>query len=190
MNKLKILIVEDNAATRNLLEVRVKKDGYDVETSENGEKAVKRISEVFYDVIITDMLMPGKIDGMGVLEAAKAEQGQSEVIVITSYASVDKAVEAMKKGANDYLEKPVNFDELSLRLAKIGTLRALARETSDLREAMSVTEKNASKTIQDLEILVSRHKEVNDQTQRILEDDQLDVYDRIDEALRSLSSLQ
>ncbi|HHL33610.1 MAG TPA: response regulator, partial [Desulfobulbaceae bacterium] len=76
----------------------------------------------------------------------------TEVIVITAHSSIDTAVDAMKKGAVDYLEKPVNFDELFLRLEKIAQLKSLVRSADDLRNAMDITESSAAQTIQNLEI--------------------------------------
>ena len=89
------------------------------------------------------------------LEEAKRINIKTEVVLITAHASVDNAIEAMKKGAVDYLQKPINFDELFLRLDKIRNLKMLVKNASDLREAMDVTEKTSAETIQDLEILVA-----------------------------------
>ena len=80
------------------------------------------------------------------------------MIVITAHSSVDTAVDAMKKGAVDYLEKPVNFDELFLRLEKISEVKALMKNAGDLREAMDVTESSAAQTIQNLEIINSNQQ--------------------------------
>jgi len=82
--------------------------------------------------------------------------GRTEVILITAFASVENAVEAMRKGAADYLQKPINHDELMLRLEKISSMNALIKNAGDLREAMDVTEQNAAATIQNLEMEISR----------------------------------
>ena len=154
MANLKILVVEDDPVTLSLLKKRLTKSGYDVATAKNGSEAVDIVPESDFDVVLTDLMMPGKIDGIGVLEFVKINFKKIEVILITAHASVENAVEAMQKGAADYLTKPINFNELMLRLERISTMKSLAKESLDLREAMDVTEKSASQTIQDLELRV------------------------------------
>jgi len=155
MKQLKILAVDDDPFTLKMLDKKLVKEGYDIETAQNGIEAGKLISQTFYDIIITDLVMPGGVDGMDVLEAAKAKNKETEVILLTAHASVENAVEAMRKGAADYLKKPVNFYELTLRLEKIRSYKKLLKNAQDLREAMDVTEKNASQTIQHLEMSVA-----------------------------------
>jgi two-component system, OmpR family, response regulator len=155
MANLRILVVDDDPVTRTLLTKRLLGDDYTVETAENGVMAVEKIAQQYYDVVLTDLMMPGGVDGIGVLEEAKRTNIKTEVILITAHASLDNAIEAMKKGAADYLQKPINFDELFLRLDKIRNLKMLIKNASDLREAMDVTEKTSAETIQDLEMLVS-----------------------------------
>jgi len=72
-----------------------------------------------FDVVLTDLMIPGEIGGIEVLQIAKEINDKTEVVLITAHSSVDTAVQAMKKGAADYLEKPLSFDELFLRLDKI-----------------------------------------------------------------------
>lgn len=154
MTNLKILVVDDDPVTRTLLTKRLIREEYTVETAEDGMVAIEKITEQVYDVVLTDLMMPGGVDGIGVLENAKNANIKTEVILITANASVDNAIEAMKKGAVDYLQKPINFDELFLRLDKIRNLKMLVKNASDLREAMDVTEKTSAVTIQSLEMTV------------------------------------
>ena len=157
MNSLKILVVDDDPSTRLLLKKWLEKEDFDVETAVNGTEAVGLIAEHYYDVVLTDLMMPGGPDGLRVLEAAKESHGgRTEVILITAFASVENAVAAMRKGAADYLQKPINHDELMLRLEKISSMKALIKNAGDLREAMDVTEHNAATTIQNLEMEISR----------------------------------
>ena len=156
MQALKILIVDDDPVTRSLLSKRLTKGGeYEVETAENGVEAVRMIAHNYYDVVLTDLMMPGGVDGIGVLESAKENNLKTEVILITAHGSIDNAIVAMKKGAVDYLQKPINFDELFLRLEKIQNLKHLMKNASDLREAMEITEQTSSETIQNLEMAVA-----------------------------------
>lgn len=188
MQNLKVLVVEDDPVTLNVLEKRLIDEGYEVETAGNGAEGVEAIYRRPFDVVLTDVKMPGDVDGIGVLEEAKARWETAEVIVMTAHATVDNAVEAMKKGAIDYLQKPVNYDELMLRLERIKTEKTLAKDATDLRDAMSITEKSASQTIGDLEAAVSRLRESNTLARDLLADEAMDVNERIRRAIDLLSS--
>ena len=155
MTCLNILVVDDDPVTRTLLTKRLAREGHTVDVAENGRVAIEKLVRHLYDVVLTDLMMPGGVDGIGVLEEAKRIHIKTEVVLITAHASVDNAIEAMKKGAADYLQKPINFDELFLRLDKIRNLKMLVKNASDLREAMDVTEKTSAETIQDLEIMAA-----------------------------------
>ena len=156
MTSLKILVVDDDPVTRTLLTKRLIHEEHSVDIAEDGLVAIEKIAQQFYDVVLTDLMMPGGVDGIGVLEEAKRVNIKTEVILITAHASLDNAIEAMKKGAVDYLQKPINFDELFLRLDKIRNLKMLIKNASDLREAMDVTETTSAETIQDLEIMIAQ----------------------------------
>jgi two-component system, OmpR family, response regulator len=183
MQALKILIVDDDPVTRSLLSKRLAKAEYDVETAENGVEAVRMIAQGFYDVILTDLMMPGGVDGIGVLETAKENNLKTEVILITAHGSIDNAIVAMKKGAADYLQKPIYFDELFLRLEKIQNLKHLMKNASDLREAMEVTEQASGETIQNLEMAVADLENRLDQIKAILGQPDLTAEERIRRAL-------
>ena len=187
MSSLSLLVVEDDKVTLEMLQRRLTEAGYEVETAENGMVAADFISSRPFDVVLTDMVMPGDMDGIAVLEATKEKWGAgTDVIVITGYASVENAVEAMKKGATDYLTKPINFDELFLRLEKINITKSLMRDASDLREAMDVTEKGAAETIQLLDVMVSRLQNVFSDVTGILTKDDIEPSERIKLALEAL----
>lgn len=155
MQTLKILVVDDDPVTRNLLTKKLIKAEYQVTAAQDGIEAVRLISEQHFDVVLTDLMMPGGVDGIGVLETAKESNIETDVILITAHGTMDNAILAMKKGATDYLQKPINFDELFLRLEKIQTLKHLMKNASDLREAMEVTEQASGETIQNLELTVA-----------------------------------
>lgn len=186
MSNLKILVVDDDPVTRTLLTKRLLREEYIVETAENGPVAIEKIAGQFYDVVLTDLIMPGGMDGIGVLEEAKRANIKTEVILITAHASLDNAIEAMKKGAADYLQKPINFDELFLRLDKIRNLKMLIKNASDLREAMDVTEKTSAETIQDLEITVAALKDRLATIKATLANADLDPATRLHQALEQL----
>jgi len=186
MRSLKILAVDDDPVTRMLIKKKLIKEDYEIEIAENGVKAIELINNTFFDVVLTDLMMPGGVDGIGVLEAVKKKSSQTEVILITGFASVENAIEAMKKGAADYLQKPINFDELFLRLHKIEDMMRLAKNAGDLREAMSVTEDNAGYTIQNLELKVGELQNQLYEIEDILLKFDLDPQDRIESALKTI----
>lgn len=183
MQTLKILVVDDDPVTRRLLTIRLTKAEYDIDVAEDGVEALRMINEKYYDVILTDLMMPGGVDGIGVLEAAKMNNIKTEVILITAHGSIDNAIVAMKKGAADYLQKPINFDELLLRLEKIQNVKHLMKNASDLREAMEVTEQTSGETIQNLEMIVADLENRLSQIRSILSQEDLAAEQRISIAL-------
>ena len=183
MEILKVLIVEDDPVTRKLLEKKLVNEGYEVECANNGSEGIDLLSEKTYDVVLTDLMLPGNIDGIGVLEFSKSKREKTEVILITAYASVESAVETMKKGAADYLTKPINIDELLIRLAKISAMKSLAKNADELREAMDVTEKNASQTIHELEFMISDLQNAFSNIKGVLANEAINEHQRIEKAL-------
>lgn len=187
MKTMTILVADDDPVIRKLFESRLRKEGYEVDVAVDGLEAARQLERRSFDVVITDLVMPGDIGGIELLKLAKEKNVEIEVIVITAHSSVDTAVDAMKKGAIDYLEKPINFDELFLRLEKIAEVRALMKNAGDLREAMNVTEQSAAQTIQDLELINTGQRQMLDQLEEMLGNDDLDEHDRIEQALNLLA---
>ena len=183
MYSLTILVVDDDPVTRELLQKRLVKEDYEIELAEDGVQAVRLLQKKRYDVVLTDLKMPGGVDGIGVLESAKEADIKTEVILITAHGSVGNAIEAMKKGASDYLEKPINFDELLMRLQKVRNTKALIKNASDLREAMNVTEQTSAETIQNLELMCAQYQERLERIQALLADNELSLADKIKRAL-------
>ena len=183
MKNLSILVVDDDPVIRRLLEQRLIKEGFVVEVAEDGYAAERTLRQKHFDVVLTDLMMPGEIGGIEVLEIAKDINSQTEVVLITAHSSVHTAVQAMKKGASDYLEKPINFDELFLRLDRIANVQSILKNAQDLQVAMNTTESAASVTIQDLEIQVSVQREMLDRLETVLRDDQLADDVKIERAL-------
>lgn len=109
--KTRILVVDNEEIVRKNLSYVLNAEDYFVHTAANGTEALERIDEGGYDVVLTDMKM-GEIDGFAVLERVKRRAPLTEVVMITGYASVDNAVDAMKKGAYHYIEKPLNIDDV------------------------------------------------------------------------------
>ena len=187
MNNMTILVVDDDPVIRRMLEKRLEKEGYEVLIAEDGYQARKMLPQQHIDVVLTDLMMPGSIGGIEVLDIAKNLNPNIEVILITAHSSIDTAVEAMKKGAADYLEKPINFDELFLRLEKIANVNSIMRNAMDLSQAMDTTESAASETIQNLEIKTAELQNQIDTLETILRDEETSTYERIDKAIELLT---
>jgi two-component system, OmpR family, response regulator len=183
MKTLSILVVDDDPVIRRLLQQRLVKENHKVMVAEDGYKATALMGSNSYDVVLTDLMMPGDIGGIEVLETAKDINPATEVVLITAHSSVDTAVQAMKKGAADYLEKPINFDELLLRLDKIANVQTILRSAQDLQQAMDVTEHQASATIQNLEMKVAELQNLIDQIESVLRNEEHSEDRRIHTAL-------
>ena len=186
MQNLKILVVDDDPVTLTLLQKRLKKEDYEVETAIDGVSAIELVDTNYYDVILTDLMMPGGVDGIGVLEAAKKINIKTEVILITAHGSVDNAIKAMKKGAADYLQKPVNLDEVLLRMEKIRSMKMLLKNANDLRDAMDITEKTSAETIQNLDLALSEMEKLFTKVKTILAMEDVPAKERIALALEKL----
>ena len=113
-----ILVVDDEAVMRESLRDWLTEGGYEVETAEEGEEALKTIAEQEFGLVILDLKLPGK-DGIEVLKEARAQRPQLKGLIITAYPSVQTAVEAMKEGAVDYLPKPFDLNELEKLIGQI-----------------------------------------------------------------------
>jgi DNA-binding NtrC family response regulator len=111
MDKFRILIVDDDAIARKNFARILQKQGFDISTAKNGAGGLKRLSESSYDLVMTDLVMEDT-NGLEFLTEIKNQLPNVEVIMITGYASIPTAIEAIKKGAYHYLEKPVRPDEM------------------------------------------------------------------------------
>ncbi|HEY3382662.1 MAG TPA: sigma-54 dependent transcriptional regulator [Vicinamibacterales bacterium] len=130
-----LLIVEDEGALREVVAERLTDSGFDVAQAANGEEALERLAEFAFDIVITDLRLPG-IDGGKVLEAAIARYPDIIGIVVTGYGTVKDAVEAIKRGASDFVTKPFQFDELLHVLNTALEQRRLKSENAYLRSQL------------------------------------------------------
>ncbi|HOD15266.1 MAG TPA: sigma-54 dependent transcriptional regulator [Spirochaetota bacterium] len=134
MNK-SILIVEDDARLRDALCQITAKEGYRPAAVESGEKALEKASEHVFALVISDLKLPG-ISGMQVLQSLRSAAPDTSVIIITAYASVDTAVEAMKNGAEDYIVKPFSLDEIRIIINRVMEKRGIVIDNALLREQL------------------------------------------------------
>jgi DNA-binding NtrC family response regulator len=117
-----ILVVDDLPRMREILNHALAFEGYRVATASSGEEALTRIEEQEFDVIVTDIVMPG-VGGLEILEKSRLLDPRVAVILMTGYATLDTAIAALRSGACDYLEKPFPIDELKLRVRRLIQLR-------------------------------------------------------------------
>ena len=129
----KILVVEDEPKMAFLLEAELNDAGHRATSVTDGREAVRRVEREHFDIVITDLRMEG-MDGIEVLERVKGLDPQTEVVLITAYATAQTAVEAMKKGAYDYIIKPFDIEELKLLVKKIEEKQGLLYENALLQE--------------------------------------------------------
>ncbi|QTA91876.1 sigma-54-dependent transcriptional regulator [Desulfonema magnum] len=122
-----ILVVDDELSMRQLLEFMLKREGYHVSCAENGNTAISMVEETYFDLLICDIRL-GDITGIDVLRAAKKQNSNIVVIMISAYATAETAVEAMNEGAYDYVPKPFDTDELKQTIAKALELKTIAHE--------------------------------------------------------------
>jgi two-component system response regulator AtoC len=130
-----ILVVDDEEIVRASLASWLEEDGYHVDTAPDGPTALAKLAEHAYAVMLVDLKMPG-MDGLEVLARARSLQPDAPVIIMTAYATVDTAVQAMKQGAYDYLVKPFEPEELSVMVGKLTNAQAIRRENVLLRKAL------------------------------------------------------
>jgi len=128
----KVLLVDDEEEFIDLMSQRLETRGLKVVTVSSGEEAVKKVADQSFDVAVVDLAMPG-IDGIETLIKIKAERPDIEVIMLTGQATVKSGIEAMKHGASDFLEKPVDLNVLmeKMRDAKRERMRVLEKRSDE-----------------------------------------------------------
>jgi DNA-binding NtrC family response regulator len=128
----KILVVDDEEIIRESLSYVLKKEGYVVEEAVNGKEAYSKIKEETFDLVISDLEMP-VMKGTGLLEEVKKLNIKTSVIVITAFGSLDTAIKALRSGASDYILKPVEFDELLVKIRRLFEAKDILLENRLLR---------------------------------------------------------
>ena len=132
MKKPLVLLIDDDDSLRRVMEFSLTEAGYNVQAASSGEKGLALFETGSFDAVITDITMPG-MSGMEVLAKIHQRDEALPVLVITAYGTIENAVEAMKRGAFDYITKPFNRDELRLALNKALRMRRLEKENVALR---------------------------------------------------------
>ncbi len=134
--KGRILVVDDEKSMREVLHIFLKNEGYSVTLADNGESAVAAVKKDIFDLIITDMNMP-KVSGMDLLKSVKKIAPDTIVVVITAFGTTESAVEAMKQGAYDYIQKPFQMDDIRLVVKNALEKQKLRKDVSILKEQLN-----------------------------------------------------
>jgi DNA-binding NtrC family response regulator len=135
----KVLLVDDEEDFLEVMAERMRARGFDVTTSSTASEALEMIEKVSYDAVILDFMMPG-MDGFQTLEEIKERRPESQIILLTGYATLEKGVEAMKLGATDFIEKPADLEKLTEKIKAAKTKKMLIVEKQ--------TEQNIKKLLQ------------------------------------------
>ena len=133
---LQVLVVDDEPALRQMLTLMLGRAGYDVEAAASAEEAAARLAKGEFDVVLCDIKLPG-MDGIELLRRTRASGSDTAFIMVTAFASMDTAIEALKAGATDYIVKPARNEEILHRLTQLAALRGLKNENRALRRRAS-----------------------------------------------------
>ena len=180
MRNLNIMVVDDSKAIRLLLVDQLEDWGYKTAGLDSGDKAAEALKQERFDVVITDLNMPGQINGIRLLEIIKQNYPDIDVIILTGYASVENTIKALRQGATDYFTKPFNFEQVLICLERI-------EQKQDMASTLQHTDKNKEKGIHHMEeIIYGLHKKCG-LIERILRKATDGEKARIDKALQVLS---
>ncbi len=131
----RILVIDDEDSMCSFMEIMLSKEGYSVASTTSGGEAVSLLRKENYDLVIADLQMP-EMSGIEVLKEVKSFKNEQEIIVMTAFASVETAIEAMKQGAADYITKPFKIDEIKLAIDKSINRRRLIDENTSLKKQL------------------------------------------------------
>jgi two-component system response regulator PilR (NtrC family) len=139
-----ILIVDDERSLREFLSICLSRAGHRVVAADDPQVALKTLAAQPIDLVVTDLKMPGPMDGIGLLEETKRRHPEVQVVMMTAFASTETAIAAIKKGAYDYLTKPFKVDEIQVVVERALEKQALVRDNATLREKVQDAYKLAS----------------------------------------------
>jgi DNA-binding NtrC family response regulator len=128
----KALVIDDDVATLELMKFQLKDEGFEVTIADRGTKAIEFVNETEFDIILTDLNLPD-VNGIEMVKQCKQISPDTEIIMITGFGSMEKAIEATKAGAFYYVEKPVNFDDLRILIGKAVERKLMSKENKELR---------------------------------------------------------
>jgi len=129
------LVIEDDAETREYLCSGLRAAGYAVQTEADGEQGNRRLQETRWDVVVLDRMLPGQVDGIGILEQMRARGDGTPVLILSALNSVDERVRGLRAGSDDYLTKPFVMSELLARVENLSKRSAWSRDVTVLQVA-------------------------------------------------------
>jgi len=132
-----ILVVDDEDVMCESMGAWLREDGYHVDTASNGQKALELAKAMDYAICFVDLKMPGGMDGIETMMEIHRIRPEASIIIITAYATVDTAIQAMKEGAQEYIVKPCNPQEISMLVSRILKLKKLQSENAILRKKLN-----------------------------------------------------
>src|SRR6476619_1618928 len=132
-----ILVVDDEEVMCESLAAWLREDGYLVDTAASGAQALEKAQARDYAIYFVDLKMPGGMDGIETMMQIRRMHPEASIIIITAYATVDTAITAMKEGAQEYIVKPCNPEEISLLVSRIIKVKNLQRENTILRKKLT-----------------------------------------------------
>jgi DNA-binding NtrC family response regulator len=128
----RVLVVDDDEGIRELLTDYLNNFGYEVVCAVNGQEAVQKYKAGHFDIVLSDLVM-SPMDGLGLLGEIRKMDPDAIFIMITGYPSIDSAMEAMKRGARDYISKPFNIDEIGLKIDRVLLERSLTGRLKNIQ---------------------------------------------------------
>jgi DNA-binding NtrC family response regulator len=135
MKNYKILFVDDDQQILSIVEQFLSRSGFNITTESNGLRAIEKVRNNSYSVVFTDLIMP-EISGMEILKQVKAASPETEVIIVSGYGTIESAIEAMKLGSYDFLQKPINFDRFKILINRIIEKQRLTEENQLIRSRL------------------------------------------------------
>ena len=189
-SKPRVLVVDDEPNICDLLEELLSRQGYAIETCLNGQEALDKVRSGSYDMVISDLKMPG-INGIELIRAVKAESPDTATVLVTGYATVETAVEALRFGADDYVTKPFNIEELRKVVSRGLETRRLQRQNHELVDLLKSANSELSRHKNELKHEVVRTSESLLATNGRLEQrvQQMNAIMKVTEAITSILDL-
>lgn len=157
-SKINILVVDDDRGPRTLLKTALLDKGFQVSTAKSGEEACQAIDDCHFDLVLTDLKMPG-LNGIVLLKKIKMRSPETLVILITGYSSLKSAIDAIREGAYDYLTKPFQLDELYIVVNHACERINLIKENSRLLDILKEIHEKAAKEAENHDTPYSGHED-------------------------------
>ena len=160
MKNFKVLFIDDDKQILSIVEQFIHRWGYNVTIISDGEQAIEAIQNDHYNVVFSDLMMP-EISGLDILKQVKKLSPESEVVIVSGYGTIESAIEAMKLGSYDFLQKPINFDRFKILIDRIIEKQALKEENQLIRSRLKERYKydelvGTSPKMQDIYAIIDR----------------------------------